>query len=300
MRERQLQFGHSQKAVENVTLARRRCPWREASIRPQPKGRGELEQARKTYARYRRRASIRPQPKGRGELPHDVEESGLVARFNSATAKRPWRTGNKLIAQRPAGCSSFNSATAKRPWRTQCCRSPRQHGPQLQFGHSQKAVENSQSKQSDRHSSELQFGHSQKAVENLQPKCGPSGTSKSLQFGHSQKAVENPASRSTRSLLLGALQFGHSQKAVENLARQQRRQVRRSPLQFGHSQKAVENVTETGDRRRPVGRFNSATAKRPWRTNKKLQQPEALYEAFNSATAKRPWRTSSRNHGSQR
>ena len=201
-----LQFGHSQKAVENrCHRAAGTVPGADqASIRPQPKGRGEqdlgaevtgsgprlqfghsqkaVENATVPWIfRPTRPASIRPQPKGRGEPRSSPPQEPGPRRFNSATAKRPWRTGDqrRLLVE-------------------------------LQFGHSQKAVD----------ALVLQFGHSQKAVENQRPQ--PKGRGRSLQFGHSWRTPS-------------AGQFGHSQKAVEN----------RCTCRRG---------------------FNSATAKRPWRT----------------------------------
>ena len=141
-----LQFGHSQKAVENRRWRRRprktrpmcfnsataKRPWRtwskeyassgrrRLSIRPQPKGRGETPPVDQSVLRPDR-ASIRPQPKGRGEprRPTDDWLREDAFRFNSATAKRPWRTlPIPLTPTLLFVASCFNSATAKRPWRT--------------------------------------------------------------------------------------------------------------------------------------------------------------------------------------
>ena len=154
----------------------------------------------------------------------------------------------------------------------------------LQFGHSQKAVENWYSIGS-RASRPLQFGHSQKAVENMGRKRCVRADSATLQFGHSQKAVENVrehgyvrqgpgfnsatakrpwrTSRERSSLDRAASIRPQPKGRGEPVPHS--RPARTSPqLQFGHSQKAVEN---SGIEREVLPRsFNSATAKRPWRT----------------------------------
>ena len=237
-----LQFGHSQKAVENpqnfvLANPRQSCfnsatakrPWRTKGTRSKPSVR-------------LRWASIRPQPKGRGERPTPGQPHGGDEGFNSATAKRPWRT--RLGWTQVESILSFNSATAKRPWRTRrrsgagraaaCFNSAtakrpwRTAGVSAAVGAAGSGFNSATAKRPwrtgiDAHGHHwlngLQFGHSQKAVENVGQsgsgwrcaRCFNSATAKRpwrtshgsplpswaslLQFGHSQKAVENPCGR---------------------------------------------------------------------------------------------------------
>ena len=188
-------------------------------------------------------ASIRPQPKGRGE---------------------------------PSPFSSYQSARIR-----------------LQFGHSQKAVENLPWSDNTAMGHEpLQFGHSQKAVENTRMvECG-NGACETLQFGHSQKAVENlrvgrsgaRAPRSSFNSATAKRPWRTPGQCDAGAAGQGDASIRPQPkgrgeptnqaalcfglssLQFGHSQKAVENPTVVNVPAANVAGFNSATAKRPWRT----------------------------------
>src|SRR5437764_80156 len=85
------------------------------------------------------------------------------------------------------------------------------------------------------------------------------------------------------------LQFGHGTSAVEILATN----VRPSPtftLQFGHGTSAVEIIKSDCRKFSETWTFNSATARRPWRSR---ETPARRREcrAFNSATARRPWRS---------
>ena len=61
-------------------------------------------------------------------------------------------------------------------------------------------------------------------------------------------------------------------------------------LQFGHGTEAVENAASGSDLGRGGGRFNSATALRPWKTQC-AGEHESNPKRFNSATALRPWKT---------
>ena len=256
-----------------------------------------------------------------------MQRAVILVRFNSATAKRPWRTSrprqfrkaprfNSATAKRPwrtvRGWNQpsrisrrFNSATAKRPWRTHAHIG----------GHSQKAVENLSQPRA-----QLQFGHSQKAVENL-------GHVRHLRNGYLVASIRpQPKGRGERGLpsIVHArgmlLQFGHSQKAVENALPGRAASASREriapdasirPQPKGRGEPAAYQRTGA------VECFNSATAKRPWRTQPldtkdasllRLGQfghsqkavenstfvrpwPVGVPSSFNSATAKRPWRT---------
>ncbi len=135
-----LQCGHGPKTVENTDLkqfvevwqtgfnaATARRPWRTtqcqgqdrsrayASMRPRPEDRGE---PRKNGVRLSgSNASMRPRPEDRGEPWKRGRTANGSGRFNAATARRPWRTIEGVLATL-ASQVGFNAATARRPWRT--------------------------------------------------------------------------------------------------------------------------------------------------------------------------------------
>ena len=97
-------------------------------------------------------------------------------------------------------------------------------------------------------------------------------------------------SGSTRSAPRPAkLQFGHGGDAVEN-DKQSFPLTAVHVLQFGHGGDAVENARRPLPKRLLAGGFNSATAVMPWKTWKRITEPDSC-KGFNSATAVMPWKT---------
>ncbi len=259
---------------------------------------------------------MRPQPEGRGERRSRRRRPRSRARFNAATARRPWRTiYPKRIARR-----SF--------------------GLELQCGHSPKAVENLQTAQFPvQPDSTLQCGHDPKAVENLEFSQPGNPKQQALQCGHSPKAVENgirftgkaleqcfnaattrrPWRTPTRSRRVGPPQEASMRPQPEG-----RGEPRRTPapsgtaqpgLQCGHDPKAVENIAFhpipalrralASMRPRPEGRGEppdggsdpppppASMRPQPEGRGEHLRccSPAAAGRSFNAATARRPWRT---------
>ena len=209
---RRLQFGHSQKAVENQTHAMLVFV-------------GDWLQ-------------VGHSQKAVENKPSATTTNRLTTSFNSATAKRPWRTRRTSRPWDVRDC--FNSATAKRPWRTWRC---------LLFKRLRKS---------------LQFGHSQKAVENTGRCCEPFSRRCSFNSATAKRPwrTEKPLERRTET---DALQFGHSQKAVENL---NPRHTFSAPCSASirPQPKGRGERVDLGTALPKGESFNSATAKRPWRT----------------------------------
>jgi len=65
-----------------------------------------------------------------------------------------------------------------------------------------------------------------------------------------------------------SLQFGHGDEAVEDLALQAFGRAVVPRLQFGHGDEAVEDYRALDPAPDPLGRFNLATAMKPWKTSR--------------------------------
>ena len=95
-----------------------------------------------------------------------------VARFNGATAMKPWK--RRTIPRRHTSVASFNGATAMKPWKRAELGVRRKH-TMLQWGHGDEAVEEQGGgPQSHTHRRSLQWGHGDEAVEEGPPP-GPFG-----------------------------------------------------------------------------------------------------------------------------
>ncbi len=211
-----------------------------ASMRPRHEGRGE-HAASAVLSRYATDASMRPRHEGRGERPgRSSDGSGMSRRFNAATARRPWRTGND--------CRALAAATT------------------LQCGHGTKAVENADSYGSRRWCTELQCGHGTKAVENQTASatsCPPPIASMRPRHegrGELQQRVKS---------CVQPIGFNAA------TARRPWRTARSGPPTPDAARKASMRPRHEGrgERRAAVAirlrrrcRFNAATARRPWRT----------------------------------
>ena len=188
-----------------------------------------------------------------------------LVRFNAATTRRPWRTRHRR--PRRTGCGCFNAATTRRPWRTRPPPAPTTRAATRCFNAAT-------TRRPWRTPGRTRGGTTG---------CGWSSC------GHDPKAVENYPPGPSWMLLTASLQCGHGPKAVESSQGLTRCRLGTShALQCGHGPKAVENYSVVRACR-PVGSFNAATARRPWRT---AGAPPAGSFSFNAATARRPWRTS--------
>ena len=166
-----LQWGHSQTAVETEPLptllheilegfngATAKQLWK----RRDPRRRG-IQTA----------ASMGPQPNSCGNNRSRKPPTRATASFNGATAKQLWKP---ICTPRPAlRVRSFNGATAKQLWK-QPHPSPRNRiREQLQWGHSQTAVETNPPVWGFVLLRRLQWGHSQTAVETRHRRWGRPG-----------------------------------------------------------------------------------------------------------------------------
>ena len=187
----------------------------------------------------------------------------VVACFNAATTRRPWRTHEGCPTT--AHARGFNAATTRRPWRTAACPMAPTVAARLQCGHDPKAVENAhrrvpttsaspasmrprpegRGERRDRGASlrhrhgELQCGHDPKAVENSGDDAGQAHGAASFNAATTRRPWRT-AWCQCRSAQVVALQCGHDPKAVENGAADAARNAS-TWLQCGHDPKAVEN-----------------------------------------------------------
>ncbi len=182
-------------------------------------------------------------------------------RFNSATARSPWRP--VVGCHSYMGCHSFNSATARSPWRPRGRRPTRLNSPPLQFGHGSVAVETPVSP-------ERRVGG---RVASIRPRLGRRG--------------DGGASR-------GKFPGGSGFNSATARSPWRRVPVVRGVRAVGHAS-IRPRLGRRGDRsprsgrRRRWRRFNSATARSPWRRSRSGCY-ERTFGRFNSATARSPWR----------
>ena len=316
-----LQCGHDPKAVENrvgrldpprprrrFNAATTRRPWRTeagrdradrrpaASMRPRPEGRGEP----RPWPAFSPRcvASMRPRPEGRGE-PAATKGFGIqmVAGFNAATTRRPWRTGqctdggglrqSASMRPRPEGRGEllgsaaltrlcrFNAATTRRPWRTRLLVAVPDHRRRV--------------------------GSFNAATTRRPWRTRPNALSASL--------VRRFNAATTRRPWRTAATVGRTDSSRRSSfnAATTRRPWRTPGGAFGSA---------TSDTR-----FNAATTRRPWRTLVAVvdlrpagrasmrprpegrgepdagRRPDVACRSFNAATTRRPWRTRQRQAG---
>ncbi len=284
-----LQCGHGPRAVEDLAESDGERVAGRASMRPRPEGRGEPRL--RHPLRRRRLASMRPRPEGRGEPTEGAwsTASGTWG-FNAATARRPWRTIHRAFKTRMC------------PHALQCGRGP-------------KAVENVVPRR----------GHHHPVEASMRPRPEGRGEHRGQDQQRPGERRFNAATarRPWRTRRVGAGVAGLEDASMR--PRPEGRGERRKPgydffrsprLQCGHGPKAVEN-SYPGFRPGPkAGRFNAATARRPWRTVEARVRPPRVEIAsmrprpegrgepscspprlcpgmcsFNAATARRPWRT---------
>ena len=168
----------------------------------------------------------------------------------------------------------FNSATAHRPWRL---RKPEEFALNeywLQFGHGTSAVETLIRDYEKDLAKWLQFGHGTSAVETCDRRRARDG----LQVGFNSATAHRPwrPSATTKTRKTPArLQFGHGTSAVETCClrgfKVQTPPASIRPRHIGRGDPALCKSS-----RRPTGRFNSATAHRPWRPTIYVNQPSVL------------------------
>ena len=207
-----------------------------------------------------------PQPNSCGNSRGRAHGAALCICFNGATAKQLWKPSQ---GPRPPGqLSGFNGATAKQLWERPLNITPCRCQDSLQWGHSQTAVETSQSRCSVCSISSLQWGHSQTAVEtyylgpgrereccaSMGPQPNSCGNPEIAAFafnsggfnGATAKQLWKPC-RSTRD---GSWWRGFNGATAKQLWKPPSTLTRTGgdtlPLQWGHSQTAVE--TENGGR----------------------------------------------------
>ncbi len=214
----------------------------------------------------------------RGELSRPTARytSWRACGFNGATANSPWRTTGASWMMFTT-TASFNGATANSPWRTLVVRvrraahvrasmgprrirrgeqdvgrDPRKTWRELQWGHGEFAVENTDASGKEWIAEgQLQWGHGEFAVENGVSQLCMTVRSGWLQWGHGEFAVENV--RPCPGLLkeITRLQWGHGEFAVENDGVQSLRAGEGEVLQWGHGEFAVENDDGDGGRIAP-------------------------------------------------
>ena len=286
--------------------------WR-ASIRPQPKGRGELprslyeipctvslqfghsQKAVENYVNLERHTFFTEglqfghSQKAVENMPSPTRTIIVTTSFNSATAKRPWRTHRQPRTTRHR-LHGFNSATAKRPWRTLSPGHAYYHRPRRASIRPQPKGRGEHEPTESRGSFHRRFNSA--TAKRPWRTTVPIRVTRPLQFGHSQ--------RPWRTSSANSFNFNSATGPPHDVARRRNSATAKRPwrtcshvparmvdasirpqpkgrgelakaqptglsmLQFGHSQKAVEN---DGTPLSAKG-FNSATAKRPWRTGR--------------------------------
>ena len=186
----------------------------------------------------------------------------------------------------------------------------------LQWGHGDEAVEEPAAGTGFRPARlALQWGHGDEAVEEAVGSASMSISTISLQWGHGDEAVEEVARLETpvlcRQCFNGAtamkpwkrrtawtstssrsmLQWGHGDEAVEEQPAKLGQLRRGIELQWGHGDEAVEEESWLSLCAALPGRFNGATAMKPWKSCGSRADLPGGPPRFNGATAMKPWKS---------
>ena len=177
-----------------------------------------------------------PQPNSCGNnlTPHPVIV--FASSFNGATAKQLWKQtplyGDLYF------CDGFNGATAKQLWKRG-----------IDGGVDQESVE-------------LQWGHSQTAVE-TRSGVSVEGVGKQLQWGHSQTAVETSASVGCRDWYFSRFNGATAKQLWKPLYGPRSPRVRQASM--GPQPNSCGNTPCAPACRAAAESFNGATAKQLWK-----------------------------------